>query len=95
MITQSFLESFLFVLGKSTQEVPRLFQQSCTGSGLPIFQLHSLHFFGRQAKIFFSPVLNPGYVNVVPYISNAETIFESCRTSVNRKKVSSLTAMTV
>lgn len=40
MITQNFLESLLFVLDKNTQEVPQLFQQSCTGSGLPIL----LHF---------------------------------------------------
>lgn len=44
MIAQNFLESPLFVLDKSTQEVPQLFQQSCAGSGLPILQLHLLHF---------------------------------------------------
>lgn len=44
MITQNFLENLLFVLDKSTQEVPQLFQQSYTGSSLPILQLHLLHF---------------------------------------------------
>lgn len=71
MVTQNFLESLLFILDKNIQEVPQLFQHSYTGIGLRILQLHSLTS-GRPDKIIFSSILNPGYVNVVPHVTNTE-----------------------